>query len=177
MHTKSKIHIRCVWKYLYKKTREIYTAYTRHRAELQQEDAVQVTRYTQVATKEGKRHAENGCNGTGHAFCCQNWIFCISIPYTTISKQKEGAFMKKHLKMFVAMMLTLALFMGTFPMAVASDDTHATETPDVSMPEVTEVLTSVDTDSALEEQSPSDEGIALQARGNHASISHFVQQI
>lgn len=169
-------------KYLYKKTREIYTAYTLHRAELQQEDAVQVTRYTQVATKEGKRHAENVRNGTGHAFCCQNWIFCISIPYTTISKQKEGAFMKKHLKMFVAMMLTLALFMGTFPMAVASDDTHAMETPDVSMPEVTEVLTSVDTDSALEEQSPSDEGIALlsldtETQDNNQILSIHVDEI
>lgn len=90
--------------------------------------------------------------------------------------------MKKHLKMFVAMMLTLALFMGTFPMAVASDDAHAMETPDVSMPEVTEVLTSVDTDSALEEQSPSDEGIALlsldtETQDNNQILSIHVDEI
>lgn len=90
--------------------------------------------------------------------------------------------MKKHLKMFVAMMLTLALFTGTFPMAVASDATHAMETPDVSMPEVTEVLTSVDTDSALEEQSPSDAGIALlsldtETQDNNQILSIHVDEI
>ena len=91
--------------------------------------------------------------------------------------------MKKHLKMFAAMMLTLALFMGMFPMAVASgDDAHALETPDVSVPEVTEVLTSVDTDSALEEQSPSDTEIAVQSldtktQDNNQILSIHVDEI